>query len=179
MKYFYSRICPRTTRSISFFSTLIRKFCSNPKFPKCWSLKRGMDFLVAWITHNGFSCCSKYHSRGFLYGQNTISIGFLVALITLSIDLFVFKASTLWFVNISQTKLWKPLTVHEHPHQMQNYCERKTNHIKLSIGPNLMFENGTILATITTILSRITTTTTTNTIIATKNISAIFACCLQ
>ena len=29
-----------------FFSSLFRKFGLNPKFPKSWSLKLGMDFLV-------------------------------------------------------------------------------------------------------------------------------------
>ena len=28
-------------------------------------------------------------------------------------------------MKISQTKLLKPLSVHEHTHQMQTYCERK------------------------------------------------------
>ena len=31
-------------------------------------------------------------------------------------------------MNISQTKLLKPLSVHEPTHQMQTYCERKKNH---------------------------------------------------
>ena len=31
-------------------------------------------------------------------------------------------------MNISQTKLSKPLSVHESTHQMQTYCERKYNH---------------------------------------------------
>ena len=30
-------------------------------------------------------------------------------------------------MNISQTKLLKPLSVHEHTHQMQTYCEREKN----------------------------------------------------
>ena len=33
-----------------FFSSLVEKFGSNPKFPKYWSLKLG----------HGFPCCSKY-----------------------------------------------------------------------------------------------------------------------
>ena len=28
-------------------------------------------------------------------------------------------------MNISQAKLLKPLSVHEHTHQMQTYCERE------------------------------------------------------
>ena len=36
-----------------------------------------------------------------------------------------FSAWTSWFVNISQTKLLKPLIVHEYTHQMQTYCEGK------------------------------------------------------
>ena len=31
-------------------------------------------------------------------------------------------------MNISQTKLLKPLSVHEYTHQMQTYCERKKIH---------------------------------------------------
>ena len=36
-----------------------------------------------------------------------------------------FSVWTLWVVKISQTKLFKPLSLHEHTHQMQTYCERK------------------------------------------------------
>ena len=36
-----------------------------------------------------------------------------------------FSAWTSWFVNISQTKLFKLLGVHEYTHQMQTYCERR------------------------------------------------------
>ena len=39
-----------------------------------------------------------------------------------------FSAWTLWFVNISQTKLFKLLSVHEYTHQMQSSCERKKIH---------------------------------------------------
>ena len=39
-----------------------------------------------------------------------------------------FSASNSWFVNISQTKLFKPLSVHEPTHQMQTYREREKNH---------------------------------------------------
>ena len=36
-----------------------------------------------------------------------------------------FSVWTSWVVNISQTKLFKPLSLHEYTHQMQTYCERK------------------------------------------------------
>ena len=32
-------------------------------------------------------------------------------------------------MNISQTKPFKPLGVHEHTHKIQTYCERKKNHV--------------------------------------------------
>ena len=71
-----------------------------PSFKKNWSLKLGMDFLIALITFSidflvalntkhEFSCCSKYHSMSFLVALNTTGKGFRVALITHSMDLFV------------------------------------------------------------------------------------------
>ena len=65
----------------------------------------------------------------FLVAVNIISIGFLVALTTHSMKLF--EALKCDFqrefcdVKISQTKLFKPLSVHEYTHQMQTYYERK------------------------------------------------------
>ena len=61
----------------------------------------------------------------FLVALNTICIGFRVALITHIMNFFVALMRTSWFVNISQTKLLKTLSVQEDTHQIQTYCERK------------------------------------------------------
>ena len=48
-----------------------------------------IDFLVALNTKQEFSCCSKYDSMSFLVALNTNTIGFLFALITHSMIIFV------------------------------------------------------------------------------------------
>ena len=69
----------------------------------------------------------------FFVAQNTISMSFLLALITHNMNLFVavkhdFLRELCDFFNISQTKLLKPLSLHEYTHQMQTYCEEEKNH---------------------------------------------------
>ena len=34
---------------------------------------------------------------------------------------------------MSQTKMFKPLSVHEHTHQIQTYCERKKIHVAVPL----------------------------------------------
>ena len=41
-----------------------------------------IDFIVALNTKHEFSCCPKSHSMCFLVALNTITMGFLFALIT-------------------------------------------------------------------------------------------------
>ena len=36
-------------------------------------------------------------------------------------------------MNISQAKLLKPLSVHEHTHQVQTFCERKNIHVTVPL----------------------------------------------
>ena len=64
----------------------------------------------------------------FVAALNTISMGFLFALITHIMDLFVAlkrEVWILWFVKNSQTKLLKSLSVHEPTQQMKINCERE------------------------------------------------------
>ena len=110
---FYSRICSQSMHLLRWhfgFLSLVGKFGSKPKFPKKngpWNW--GMDFLVALNTKHEFSCCSKYHSISFLEAINTIGMGFLVALITHRMDLFVaVKRESTWTYSPNANLLWNP-----------------------------------------------------------------------
>ena len=90
-------------------------------------MKHFFCFKLLKIEYHEFTSCSKYLNMSFL---NTISVGFLVALFTHIMDLFValkreFLTLTLWFGNFSQTKPVNPLSVPAHKYQMKTYCERR------------------------------------------------------
>ena len=74
-----------------FFQVWSGNLAQIPSFQNNWSLKLGMDFLVALVTfsidflvalntEHEFSCCSKYHSMSFLVALNTHSMDLFVAL---------------------------------------------------------------------------------------------------
>ena len=67
--------------------------------------------LLSWV-----SCCSKYQKHGFVYGSKAWILGKKYVICEHFTD-----------------QILKPLSKHDHTHQMQAFCERKKNHVTLHL----------------------------------------------